>query len=92
MINKCSVCINDISHKDFSFDGVVEILSGNELNVYVDCSNDSNMQTLISFIQDNISEHPSLYLESPNFAIVCWDCFIKSRLFETIVTSTGACS
>lgn len=90
MINKCSVWINDISLKDFSFAGVVEILSGNELNVYVDCSDDNKIQTLITFIRDNISEHPSLYLESPRFAIVCWDCFIKSPLFQTVVTATGA--
>ena len=89
MINKCSVWINDISHKDFSFDGVVEILSGNELNVYVDSLDDSDTQALITFIQNNINEHPSLYLESPKFAIVCWDCFIKSRLFQTIETVTG---
>ena len=73
-----------------SFDGVVEILSGNELNVYVDFSNDNNTQTLITFIRDNISEHPSLYLESPKFSIVCWDCFIKSPLFQTVVTATEA--
>ena len=52
MINKCSVWINDISHKDFSFDGVVEILSGNELNVYVDSLDDSDTQALITFIQN----------------------------------------
>ena len=46
MKNKCSVWINDISHKDFSFDGVVEILSGNELNVYVDSLDDSDTQAL----------------------------------------------
>ena len=64
---------------------------GNELNVYIDCSEDSNTQTLIKFIMDNVSEHPSLYLESSKFTIVCWDCFIKCRLFQTIVTATGEC-
>ena len=89
MLNKCSVWINDISYQDFSFEGVVEILSGNELNVYVDCSDDNNTQKLIGFIKDNISEHTSLYLESPTFAIICWDCFIKCHLFRTKTTATS---
>ena len=70
-----------------SLDGAVEILSGNELNVYIDCNDAKDNQEFIAYIYD--TEHSSLYLESPFFSIICWDCFIKSTIVRSINSATG---
>ena len=70
-----------------SLDGAVEILSGNELNVYIDCTDAKDNQDFIAYIHD--TEHSSLYLESPFFSIICWDCFIKSTIVRSINSATG---
>lgn len=85
MLNKCFVSINDINERNILFEGVAEKLPENELNIYIDSSDDADTQSLISYIHTNADCYPSLTIEAPNFRIICWDCFIKCSLMESPV-------
>ncbi len=92
MLKKCNIAINDIDYKDRVLEGVVEILKGNELNIYFECNTDKDNQDFISYVRHRKDTSASFILTSPDFQIVCWDCYVKNPVLSSVNRETGEAS